>query len=369
MNKSITHKMRCLLLLFTVFTSCRTERKEIGAVAQKSLEPIVTAIDQHNTAVHTMDGIWMRDPFITLAPDGYYYLSCTRQRENLKLEEPKGGIEVFRSENLMDWESLGVIWTTTESIWGKRMEKRAISEENRHNVKSAMIWAPEIHFINDKWVLVYTSNQGTANLMLSEGPELKGPFAEPFGADFGKHHDPSIFMDGDQPWLVAKIAEVTPLQKDFSGFAGEPVSIGPSDRKMGHEGAYIIKVQDKYVLFGTAWSTDTMRHGTYNLYYSVADKLTGPYDERKFVGRFLGHGTPFQDKNGNWWCTAFYNANEPALRPEEAANMDLSDTAYTINKQGLTLVPMDITYENGTVKITVLDKNYAKPGNEEAQKF
>ena len=48
------------------------------------------------------------------------------------------------------------------------------------------------------------------------------------------------------------------------------------------------------MLFGTGWSTGQMRRGSYNLYYATADKITGPYSERKFAGRFLGHGTPFK---------------------------------------------------------------------------
>ena len=150
---------------------------------------------------------------------------------------------------------------------------------------------------------------------------------------------------------------------------GEPVDINPSNRKMWHEGAYIVKFEGKYVLFGTAWSTDNMRHGTYNLYYTVADKLEGPYGPRKFAGRFLGHGTPFKDKKGNWWCTALYNANKPTLTREEAQTKDVSETAYTLNKQGLTLVPMDIVMENGEIVVKVLDKDYAKPGKEEVQQF
>jgi arylsulfatase len=354
-------KLIHLVALLLLVVSCKNEKKEVVVIGNTE-EKELSVIDKHDKAVHVMDGIWMRDPFIILHPDGYYYLSCTRQNNNF----PKGkaAMQFWRSTDLLNWEDLGVRWEAENSVFGK-----AILQKGEENNKAGMIWAPEIHFINNKWVIVNTSNQGMANLMISEGAELKGPFTEPFGAEMGRHHDPSIFMDGNQPWLVDKIAEVTPLKKDFSGFDGDPVKIGPSDRKMGHEGAYIIKVEDKYVLFGTAWSTDTMRHGTYNLYYCVADKLIGPYDERKFAGRFLGHGTPFKDKNGNWWCTAFYNANKPPLNPEEAKTMELSDTAYTINKQGLTLVPMDINYEEGTVKVTVLDENYALPGAEEVQKF
>ena len=72
------------------------------------------------------------------------------------------------------------------------------------------------------------------------------------------------------------------------------------------------KIGNKYVHFGTAWSTDRGRQGSYNLYYCTADKITGPYGPRKFAGRFLGHGTPFQDKDGKWWCTAFFNAKRSA---------------------------------------------------------
>jgi arylsulfatase len=131
----------------------------------------------------------------------------------------------------------------------------------------------------------------------------------------------------------------------------------------------MMKFEGKYIFFGTGWSRDTLRHGTYNLYYSVADKIEGPYDERKFAGRFLGHGTPFIDKNGKWWCTAFYNANHPTLTSEEAKTKDLSKSAYTINKQGLTLVPIEIKKINGEITVQSKDPDYASPGLEEVQKF
>ena len=112
-----------------------------------------------------------------------------------------------------------------------------------------------------------------------------------------------------------------------------------------------------------------MRHGTYNLYYCVADKVTGPYGERRFAGRFLGHGTPFQDKQGRWWCTAFYNANVPPLTEEEALSQDLSDNAYTINKVGTTIVPLEVKATGDDVWIIASDPVYAAPGREETQYF
>ena len=139
---------------------------------------------------------------------------------------------------------------------------------------------------------------------------------------------------------------------------------------MGHEGCLIQKIHDKYVLFGIGWSTGEMRRGIYNLYYATSDNITGPYSERKFAGRFLGHGTPFQDNDGKWWCTAFFNANVPTLDRTEIASRDLSQTAQTINRRGTTIVPLEVRLlGNGELFIRAKDPAYATPGPDEAQTF
>jgi arylsulfatase len=130
------------------------------------------------------------------------------------------------------------------------------------------------------------------------------------------------------------------------------------------------KIGGKYVHFGTAWSTDLGRKGSYNLYYCTADKIAGPYGPRKFAGRFLGHGTPFQTRDGKWWCTAFFNANVPPLGREGIETRDLSETAQTINQRGTTIVPLEVkVLDDGDIYIRAKDPAYANPGPDEAQKF
>jgi arylsulfatase len=132
----------------------------------------------------------------------------------------------------------------------------------------------------------------------------------------------------------------------------------------------MLKIGNKYVFIGTAWSTDTGRKGSYNLYYCTSDKPTGPFSERRFLGRFLGHGTPFKDKKGNWWCTAFFNANVPPISGEGIQTRDLSENAQTINEQGTTIVPLDVKIvANGDVYMRAKDPRYAVPGPDEVQKF
>lgn len=164
-----------------------------------------------------------------------------------------------------------------------------------------------------------------STLAVTGGVEPAAPWTHPSDRGFFRKHDPLLFCDDDGTWyLIWGNTMIAPIKKDFSGLAAEPVSIDPADRKIGHEGALVQKIGGKYVHFGTAWSTDKGRHGSYNLYYCTADKVTGPYSERRFVGRFLGHGTPFRD------------------RDEGIETRDLGGTAQTINPQGTTIVPLTV---------------------------
>lgn len=332
-----------------------------SAKAANNLDAAVlkSALDAHDRAVLIHDH-WIRDPFIFLDKDGYYYLTGT----TLKAEADEViGIPVWRSSDLAQWEKLPRLWAVADSTW------MPLKHRGAHHVPETLVWAPEIRRIGDKWVIVHTSNGAGANLLVSNNKELHSRYLEPMGVNFGKRHDPSIYVENGTPWLVWGVLSLRELKPDFSGFAGPQIDLNPSDRKMGHEGSYIIKVGKKYVWFGTAWSTDKMRKGTYNLYYATADSLTGPYGPRRFGGRFLGHGTPFQDKQGRWWMTAFHNANVPTLSTKEAANRDLSETAHTVNPIGTTLVPMEIETRDNDVYIRAKDPAYAFPGPDEHQQF
>ena len=41
--------------------------------------------------------------------------------------------------------------------------------------------------------------------------------------------------------------------------------------------------------------------------YGLSDNLWGPYTTAAIAVPHAGHGTVFQDKNGNWWTTMFGN--------------------------------------------------------------
>ncbi|TWT86136.1 Beta-galactosidase [Neorhodopirellula pilleata] len=362
------------------FSEVPTDRKPAPVM---DAETIRQGLKSHDKALYIKAG-WIRDPYITLGPDGYYYLTGTQPNENDPRETTNpyniglgdesivgDQIRAYRSQDLIEWESLGVIFSTDD------LYERA---NNKKKQDAGRIWAPEVHWLGDRWAVVHCPKQ-VSSLALSSGKELKGPWSHPMKGSMGPRHDPSLFTDDDGTrYLLWGNTMVAPLSDDLTSYTAEPVRIDPSGSRpgpdgkpisrIGHEGATMIKVGGKYVHLGTAWSTDQGRKGSYNLYYSVADKITGPYGPRKFAGRFLGHGTPFKDKNGNWWCTAFFNGNVPPLSREGIETKDIGDNAKTINEQGVTIVPLDVRMlDNGVVFIGAKDVAYATPGPDEAQSF
>jgi hypothetical protein len=341
---------------------------------------IEAGLASHDRALYIKQG-WIRDPYIVLGPDRLYYLTGTTPKPGDPREHADpyniglGGesivgptVQVWRSRDLIDWEYLGTPFTLQDS-WHAAQPGGA----------GPYVWAPELHWLGDRWALVHCPGP-KANLALSAGPELKGPWTHPMGRQLGRKHDPSLFHDGDTWWMLWQNTELAPLSRDFSRFTADPVRIDPSGTRpgpdgqpisrIGHEGATMMKIGGKYIHLGTAWSTDQGRKGSYNLYYCVAEKITGPYGPRKFAGRFLGHGTPFQTRDGRWWCTAFFNANVPPLPRAGIESRNLAENAQTINPRGTTIVPLDVrTLPNGDVFIRAKDPVYATPGPDEVQQF
>ncbi len=368
------------------------KRDSAGSPATVDRGELERALKSHDRGLLIKTG-WIRDPYITLAPDGYYYLTGTtpnpgdpreisdRYNTGLGAHSIVGyQMQLWRSRDLIDWESLGTPFTLLDGYWAQKQPRRFSADDRTlwH------LWAPEVHFFRGKWHLVHTSPAPVrrgSNLAVTRSDKIESPYTFPLGDLSLGRHDPSLFLDDDAVvYLLWGNTTLAPLTHDMSGFAGEPVRIDPAGSRMGpdgepitrigHEGATLRKIGDRYVHFGTAWSTDQGRKGSYNLYYSTAKKITGPYGERKFAGRFLGHGTPFQDSEGRWWCTAFFNGNVPPLPREGIEQRDLSEEAQTINPQGTTIVPLDVRIlDDGDVSIRAKDPAYASPGPDEVQQF
>lgn len=371
------------LFLFLTLISIASPARGDGLPPAPDPAAVIADLKPHDRAVFVKTG-WIRDPYIIPASDGFFYLTGTTPLPDDPREQADPfntglgptsivgwKLRVWRSKELARWESLGEPFTLKDGVWFRDRP----AAFRRTPESQWRLWAPELHEIDGKWAIVHTSPAPVrgSNLSFTKDLTLAGPFNNPLGVAIGHRHDPSLFKDDDGAWwLVYGATTIVKLKKDFTGLDGEPVDIHPTGAfpKIGHEGCLVRRIGKKYVLFGTGWSTGEGRKGSYNLYCATADRLAGPYSERRFAGRFLGHGTPFQDRDGRWWCTAFYNGNVPPLPVDGITMRDLRETAQTINRQGVTLVPMTVSVgADGDVTVRAADPVYATPGPDEKQKF
>lgn len=377
-------RLRYCFIMFLLIGSCTVQKATDDLYSSKGSDPFVS----HDRAIYIKDG-WIRDPYIYWHEGAYYLTGTTPQygdprektepyntgldKRNKRLYNKPSivgySINLWKSEDLESWEYIGAPFTLGDGYWAEKFPDAFETPK-----KDWRLWAPEIYNVGGKWIYVHTTPspyKGGSNLAITDGEDMDGPFSFPMKKDARKRHDPSLFMDDDGTWyLLWGNTSIAPIKPGFEGLAAEPIRIDPSDRRIGHEGATLRKIGDKYVHFGTAWSTDKGRKGSYNLYYCTSDNIMGPYGERKFAGRFLGHGTPFQDQQGRWWCTAFFNGDVPPVDDENIQLKDLSKTAQTINKQGTTIVPLEVRIlEDGEVFIRAKDPRYRNPGPDEVENY
>ena len=127
------------------------------------------------------------DPTVIRAEDGYFYLYGTEDTYNMP---------IYRSTNLVNWVFVGTVFTNTT---------RPTFEPN------GGLWAPEINYINGKYVLYYSmavaGNGWTCGIGRAVADRPEGPFTD-MGKLFrsneiGVEHsiDPTYFEDEGKKYL------------------------------------------------------------------------------------------------------------------------------------------------------------------------
>ena len=108
-------------------------------------ETIREGLKSHDRALYIKSG-WIRDPYISIGPEKkYYYLTGTQPNENdpretknpynigLGEESIVGHqVRLWRSRDLIQWESLGPIFTVDDTMKAKSGKK----------ISKRLIWAP-----------------------------------------------------------------------------------------------------------------------------------------------------------------------------------------------------------------------------------
>ena len=250
------------------------------------------------------------DPSIIKAEDGYFYLYAT---ENIR------NTPIHRSKDLVNWEMVGTAFTN---------ETRPTFEPN------GGLWAPDINFINGKYVLYYSMSvwggEWTCGIGVATADRPEGPFT-----DHGKlfrSNEISVQNSIDQ-FYIEENGKKYLFWGSFRGIyaielSDDGLSIKPDAEKQhiagtAYEGVYIYKRNEYYYMFASIGSCCEGLNSTYTTVVGRSDNLFGPYldlqgrsmmdnhyeiliqKNEKFVG--TGHNSEIvQDAKGNDWM--FYHA-------------------------------------------------------------
>ena len=204
------------------------------------------------------------DPSVIKSKDGFFYLYATEDIRN---------VPIYKSLDLVNWEFVGTAFT----------------EETRpHFMEKGMIWAPDINYINRKYVLFYSLSK--ANEFVSNGigvavsEKAEGPFKD-VGKLFTSREievsnsiDEFYFKDKGHHYL---------FWGSFSGIYGielskDGLSIRKGSKKKKIAGTFmeataIEKRNGYYYLFGSEGSCCEGDKSTYRIVYGRSKSLFGPY--------------------------------------------------------------------------------------------
>ena len=291
---------------------------------------------------------WMRDTWITLGPDDYYYMIGTTadpDREfsgQLHCWDWNDGLYLFRSLDMKTWESMGLIWSMEKDGTWQKYPK--VFDENEKYSKTSLngdpldnrflaVWAPELHYVKSKknWYIaacLNNSEKGKGSFLLeSTTGKPEGPYVNIKGNEEGPlfdNIDGSLFEEEDGTvYFVGHNHYIARMKDDMSDLAEPVVKLKETSYNPEPyiEGAFIFKHDNKYHLVQAIWShklpdgtesycpekDDNKTRYSYDCIIAVADNVYGPYSERYNAITGGGHNNLFKDKAGEWWATIFFN--------------------------------------------------------------
>ncbi len=265
--------------------------------------------DNQQTYQNPVVGVSLPDPTIVKGSDGYFYIYATEDTPN---------VPIYKSNNLVDWAFVGTAFTKETR---PKFEPRA------------SIWAPDVSYINGKYVMHYsksvwggekTCGIGAAVADKPEGPFIdKGKLFQSFEIGVQNSIDPFYIEDKDKKYLFwgsfRGIYAIELSDDSYSVKQGaEKVHIAGTS----FEATYIYKRKGYYYMFASIGSCCEGVKSTYRLVVGRSKSLMGPYVDKTgkpmlengyslVIGnneRFVGNGhcsEIVQDKKGNDWI--FYH--------------------------------------------------------------
>lgn len=206
------------------------------------------------------------DPSIIRAADGFFYLYGTEDTHNMP---------IYRSKNLVDWVYVGTAFNDVT-------RPKCVTNTN------AMMWAPDINYINGQYVLYYAIGawgQGWkcgVGVATSDQPE--GPFADRgvmfYSTDVNVNNsiDQFFINDNGKNYMIwGSFSGIYAIQLSDDGLTLMPGASKTQIAGTMMEASYVCKHNGYYYLFGSNGSCCDGASSTYKVIYGRSTSLLGPY--------------------------------------------------------------------------------------------
>ena len=245
------------------------------------------------------------DPTVIKADDGYFYLYATEDIRNTP---------IHKSKDLVNWEFVGTAFTD---------QTRPTFEPK------GGLWAPDINYINGKYVLYYSMSvwggEWTCGIGVATADKPEGPFT-----DHGKLFRSNeidvqnsidqfyIEEDGKKYLFWGSFRGIYAIELSEDGLSIKPDAVKQQIAGTAYEATYIHKRNGFYYMFASIGTCCEGLNSTYTTVVGRSDNLFGPYLDKygksmmsnqheivirknsKFVG--TGHNSEIvQDSKGQEW--------------------------------------------------------------------
>ncbi len=234
------------------------------------------------------------DPTVIKAQDGWFYLYATEDVRNMP---------IMRSKDLATWESVGTAFTDVT---------RPTFEPN------GGLWAPDINYINGKYVLYYSMSvwggEQTCGIGVAIADSPQGPFVDK-GKLFRSNEigvqnsiDPNYVEDDGKKYLFwGSFRGIYMIELSDDGLSVKTGAVKKQVAGTYFEGVYVHKRDGYYYMFASIGSCCNGVNSTYQLIVARATNLAGPYYNKSGYDMMNEGRTLILDKNatfvGNGHCS------------------------------------------------------------------
>ena len=232
------------------------------------------------------------DPSIIKASDGYFYVYSTQDNipGNIRY------IPIHKSKDLIDWDYVGTVF----------------NDKNRPKwVPNARLWAPDINYINGKYVLYYSmgvwdgtydSAIGVATSDKPEGPFIdRGKILDYESQGVNNSIDQFYIEDKGHKYLIwGSFFGIYAIELTNDGLAAksgtEKVKLAGNQM----EGSYIVQHDKYFYLIGSSGTCCEGKKSTYHLIFGRSENLLGPYVTQEGKRMLDGAGDLLLQGNNSW---------------------------------------------------------------------